>query len=75
LKELEDHTAFITSVVNLFDELFATGSYDQTVRIWNVKEDYKCTKILDYSENAVAKEVDALLYCEKERVLLSAYRN
>jgi WD40 repeat protein len=75
LKELEDHTAFITSVVNLFGDLFASSSYDQTVRIWNVKEDYKCTKTLNYSENAIAKEVDALLYCEKERVLLSAYRN
>jgi hypothetical protein len=54
----------ITSVVNVFDELFASSSYDQTVRILNVKEDYKCTKTLNYSENAIAKEVDALLYCE-----------
>jgi WD40 repeat protein len=75
LKQLEDHTAWISSIVNLAGGLFATGSYDQTVRVWDIKEDYKCIKTLNYSEKAPAKEVNALLYCEKERVLLSAYRN
>jgi WD40 repeat protein len=74
LKQLES-PAWISSIVNLSDGLFASGSYEQTVRVWDIKEDYKCIKILNYSEKAPAKEVYALLYCEKERVLLSGYRN
>jgi WD40 repeat protein len=75
IKELKEHDYWISAIISLHDSRFATSSYDQPVRIWDIHQDYKCVKVLNYEQEDPAKEVNALLYYANGRLLLSTYRN
>jgi WD40 repeat protein len=69
-KILYGHTTFISSLVNLSGNLFASGSHDATIRIWNTDEDYKCIRLDGHNDS-----IHTLLYIKKDAVLLSGSRD
>jgi WD40 repeat protein len=78
MREFKAHYNWISAIISLSDSIFATSSYDETVKIWDINKDkdYKCIKVLNYEQDVRGKhDVEALLYCKKRRLLLSAYRN
>jgi WD40 repeat protein len=70
IKVLKDHKSRITSLVNIND-MFASGSGDMTIKIWDPAMNYKCIRSLDVNEGWVF----SLLFVAKEGLLISgSYR-
>jgi WD40 repeat protein len=67
IKYLNEHSAYVISLVNLSRNKFASGSRDKTIRIWDALDDYKCVKILVGHDNVVS----ALLFVDKDNLLIS----
>ncbi len=52
IKTLDGHTDRVVSLIQLHSGLIATGSYDSTIRIWNVEES-SCVKMLEDKGNQI----------------------
>ena len=52
IKTLNGHRDRVVSLIQLHSGLIATGSYDSTIRIWDV-EDYSCVKIFKIKETII----------------------
>jgi platelet-activating factor acetylhydrolase IB subunit alpha len=67
VKVLTEHTDSIYCFVNLSSELFASGSHDKTIKIWDTNNNYNCLRTLVGHLDWVS----ALLYVNKEDYLIS----
>jgi WD40 repeat protein len=63
------HTGAVACLVNLCDIVMASGSFDQTIKLWSIDEtnSYQCFKTLMGHEGTVL----ALLYIWKDKQLIS----
>jgi WD40 repeat protein len=66
LKRLNVHLGWITCLVNISNDKFASSSFDKTIKIWN-SIDYDCVKTLEGHED----EVLSLLCIDKGDLLIS----
>jgi WD40 repeat protein len=70
IKVIKEHTNWVSTIINLSGGLFATGSHDKTIRIWDMNDCYKCIRTIINNQ-----EVETLLYVNKCNLLLSARDN
>jgi WD40 repeat protein len=69
---LEGHTNWINAIINLSGYRFATGSHDETIKIWDYKLDYSCINTILCKDESFM----SLVYIERDNVLISgSYKN
>jgi WD40 repeat protein len=67
IKFLNEHTNWISSLVTINENTFATGSYDTMIKLWNIDNDFKCINTLvGYNDWIIS-----LLFIEKGNLLLA----
>ena len=71
IKTLKGHTEKIVSLLELSSGLLATGSYDNTIRIWNINND-KEDIIIKENENS---RIFCLLEFEQNKILCGTSNN
>ena len=69
IKSFEAHQEKIACLIELNSKKIATGSYDRTIKIWNINN-YKCEKIINEEGN-----VFCLLEFEENKILCGTSRN
>jgi WD40 repeat protein len=70
-KILRLHTDWISSLVNIKDYKFASASKDRTIKVWDINQDYSCTKTI---ESAHFDWIYALLFDEDDLLFSSTYQ-
>jgi WD40 repeat protein len=68
VKVINCHNWPITTLINLSNNRFATGSRDYTIKVWSVSENYAELKTLTQHEDVIR----ALVYLDKGDILTSA---
>jgi WD40 repeat protein len=61
------YNTWITCLINVGDDKFASAAYNWTVNIYDINNNYSCIKIL----NGHSQAVNALIYLAKSNLLLS----
>jgi WD40 repeat protein len=67
LKNLKSHSSWITCLINVGDDKFASAAYDFLINIYDINNNYSCIKTL----NGHSQAVNALIYLAKSNLLLS----
>jgi WD40 repeat protein len=67
IKDFHTHSKWTAQLVNLSDSKFASASYENDIKLWDIDNDYKLLKRLDGHTSSVK----ALCYSAKDNVLVS----
>jgi WD40 repeat protein len=53
MKNLYDHTSYIYSLIELPNGIFASGSYDTTIKLWDANDNFRCIETLEGHDDGV----------------------